>query len=292
MWAVEKFRGLTGLFLAQPGDSSLTVLYEVEEVIYRTKSKYQLIEVVRLKMFGKALVLDGLIQSTETDEYIYHEALVHPAMVLHPNPQRVLILGGGEGATLREVLKHKTVKEAVMVDIDDVVVEVSKQYLPEWHQGAFEDKRAIIVIEDGFTFVKKALERGEKYDVIVMDLTDPYGSEIAYKLYSIEFFTDLSKILNSEGVIVTQAGNSFFFTKQYNTVVEAMRSVFKFVAEYNVWIPSFLYTNNFILASKKRIDGIREDTIDSILRTRGVRTRFYDGRRHVAMFYMPPFKRD
>jgi spermidine synthase len=177
------------------GKSSLMVI-KVKKLIAIKKSEFQEIIIAECEDFGKALILDGYIQSTVADEFIYHESLVHPAMLLHPNPKRVLIIGGGEGATLREVLKHNTIEEAIMVDIDRDVVELSKEFLPEMHCGSFFDKRARIVIDDGKRFVEKELARESKYDVVIMDLTDPYSSEIAKDLYSKQFFIKSIKHLN------------------------------------------------------------------------------------------------
>ncbi|HIQ23484.1 MAG TPA: polyamine aminopropyltransferase [Pyrodictium delaneyi] len=274
------------LSLYQPGGPMGTI-YAVEEVIYSTRSQYQDIIIARLKGFGKTLILDGLIQSTESDEYIYHEALVHPAMSVHPEPKRVLILGGGEGATLRDVLRHNTVEKAVMVDIDGEVVEVSKKFLPEWHQGAFEDPRAEVYIMDGFRFVREAAKRGEKFDVIMMDLTDPYGSDIAAQLYSREAFELITRVLEEDGIIVTQAGCSTLFPEAFQKVYNAMNQVFRFVREYVVWVPSFAYTNSFIAASNKhRIESIPMEEIDQRLEERSVKTKFYNGLRHIAMIGM------
>ncbi|OWJ54207.1 spermidine synthase [Pyrodictium delaneyi] len=278
--------GTFRLSLYQPGGPMGTI-YSVEDVLYHSKSKYQDIMIAILKGFGKTLILDGLIQSTESDEYIYHEALVHPAMILHPEPRRVLILGGGEGATLRDVLRHNTVERAVMVDIDGEVVEVSKKLLPEWHQGAFEDPRAEVMIMDGFEYVRKAAEKGEKFDVIIMDLTDPYGSEIAAQLYSKDAFELIKKVLDDKGVIVTQAGCSTLFPEAFKKVYNAMNSVFKFVKEYAVWVPSFAYTNSFIIASDVfRVEDLSIEEVDNRLQKRSVKTRFYNGLRHIAMIGM------
>ncbi|MEB3859710.1 MAG: spermidine synthase, partial [Desulfurococcales archaeon] len=145
-------------------------MFSVRRVLYWGKSRYQEIVVLEYEELGKALVLDGKTQSTEYDEFVYHEALVQPAMVLHGNPERVLVLGGGEGATVREVLKFKSVREVVMVDIDEEVVRVSREMLPEWHAGAFDDPRLRLVIGDGYEYVEGS---GESFDVIIADLADP-----------------------------------------------------------------------------------------------------------------------
>jgi spermidine synthase len=238
--------------------------------------------------YDRALILDDYIQSSYQDEHYYHEGLVHPAMVTHPAPRDVLILGGGEGATLREVLKHKTVQRAVMVDIDGDVVELSRRYLSEMHQGSFDDPRATVVIEDGFVYVENALKAGEKYDVVVMDLTDPYGSDIAKQLYAPEFFQKFRKILRGDGVVVTQAGNSFFFPDAYDMVLNGVRSVFPIAIEYEVWVPSFGYAVNYILGSLRHDPAaLSADEVDKRLKERGVATAFYSGRAHIGLMNLP-----
>ncbi|AEM39280.1 spermidine synthase [Pyrolobus fumarii 1A] len=276
------------LLLMESVGHNVLMGFKVKRVLYQAKSPYQYIMVAEIEDFGKALVLDGLIQSSERTEYIYHESLVHPAMVLHPNPRRVLILGGGEGATLREVLKHKTVEKAVMVDIDEMVVEAAKKYLQEWHQGAFDDPRSEVVIEDGMKYVEECLKRGEKFDVIIMDLTDPYGPEVSKGLYSREFFSKLSSILSDDGVLVTQAGNSFFYRDVYDMVLENIRSVFKHVEEYMVWVPEFGYANNFILASKVHDPrSLKAEDVNARLQERGVKTKLFNGEYYEALIKMP-----
>ncbi len=265
----------------------LATLYYVEDILYQTRSKFQRIIIAKLKYFGKSLILDDLIQSTELDEYIYHESLVHPAMTLHPDPRRVLILGGGEGATLREVLRHNTVERAVMVDIDEEVINVSKKYLPEWHQGAFNDKRSEVLIMDGFEYIKQAISRGEEFDVIIMDLTDPYGSEIAAHLYNVDAFKLIKNALSPNGVLVTQAGCSSLFPREFKEVYEAARSVFRYAREYVTWIPSFAYMNSFIIASDAHdAMGVSAETIDRRLSERGVKTRYFNGKRYLAMLWL------
>ncbi|MEM0026649.1 MAG: spermidine synthase [Ignisphaera sp.] len=269
------------------GENSLMVV-KTRALISIKKSPFQEIIVAEVGDFGKALVLDGYIQSTTSDEFIYHESLVHPAMVLHPDPRRVLIIGGGEGATLREVLKHSTVEEAIMVDIDKDVVELAKEHLPEMHQGSFFDRRARVVIDDGKRFVEKEYEKGVQYDVVILDLTDPYSSEIAKDLYTEQFFVKTNSILAENGVMVTQAGSRFFYTQVYEYVANNIKSVFRYVAEYQVWIPSFGYSCNFIIGSKK-IDTsmlLNSEYVDDVLRSRKVSTRFINGKRVAALLLM------
>ena len=269
-------------------------LFRVKDVLYRGASEYQKIEVLVLDHVGKVLVLDGKIQSSELDEHVYHEALVHPAMVLHGAPKRVLILGGGEGATAREVLRFKTVEEVVMVDIDKVVIDVSKRYLPEWHRGAFDDPRLKLVIGDGLAYVKEAAGRGEKYDVIIADLADPTEGGPAYKLYTREFYQDVKRILAEGGVFVTQATSLSYLVTVHAVIRNTIASVFKYTASYSVFIKSFDDEWSFVLASddkdpatltpeevERRLAGLVEGE-----------NRFYDGESHARMFSLPKYARD
>jgi spermidine synthase len=278
--------------LIEPLSGNTTLLIRIRAIHAVKRSKYQTIIIADTEDYDRALILDDYIQSSYQDEHFYHESLVHPAMVTHPAPRDILILGGGEGATLREVLKHKTVQRAVMVDIDGDVVELSRRYLPEMHQGSFDDPRARVVIEDGFVYVENALKAGDKYDVVIMDLTDPYGSDIAKQLYAPEFFQKIQKILRDDGVVVTQAGNSFFFPDVYDMVLDAVKSVFPIVAEYEVWIPSFGYAVNYILGSL-RYDpaALTAEEVDKRMKERDVSTSFYSGRTHIGLMNLPIHRR-
>jgi spermidine synthase len=185
----------------------------VKEVFLVTKSAYQTINVVDLDVFGRSLILDGVMQSAECDERIYHESLVHPALCAHPNPKSVFIAGGGEGATgfllqasilvhafsdslfflAREILRFKSVERCVMVDIDDVVIESSKAYLQQHHNGAFDDPRLHLVVGDAEGWIRST---NEKFDVIVMDLPDPQEGGPCWRMYTKEFYSILSSLLN------------------------------------------------------------------------------------------------
>lgn len=278
-----------GLYVIQAIGRSSFMLVNVKGLVASKRSRYQQIDVVDTEEFGRVLVLDGLIQSTEADEFYYHESLVHPAMILHENPKKVLILGGGEGATLREVLKYKSVEKAVMVDIDEDVVNIAREYLGSWHEGAFNDPRAQVVIEDGKKFVEESKER---FDVVIMDLTDPYGPEIARDLYREDFIRRIHEVLTEDGVMSTQAGTSFFYPEEYTELYRNISKVFRYTTSFSTWIPSFGYACNFIVASKSRdLTSMSEQEIDSRLRSRGIRTRFINGRTLKALLAIPEYRR-
>lgn len=269
-------------------------LFEVKRCYVKIKSKYQNIEVIELARVGKALILDGKIQSSLLDEYVYHESLVQPAMVLHGNPRKVLILGGGEGATAREVLKFKTVEEVTMVDIDQSVIEVAKKYLEEWHQGAFEDKRLKLIIDDGYKFVEKSLKEGRKFDVIIADLADPTEGGPAYKLYTKEFYEMVKGILDKEGVFVTQATSLSYYSEVHAVIRNTLASIFRYVASYSVYIKSFDDEWGFVIASDaKDPKELNNEDIDGKLKELLVKeNRFYDKESHLRMFSLPRYVRD
>ncbi len=272
----------------QPISRDTYMIIRLRGVVASTRSKYQEIQIVDTVDFGRALVIDNLIQSTEVDEFVYHECLVHPAMILHPNPKRVLILGGGEGATLREVLKHN-VERVVMVDIDEEVVKMSKLYLNFMSERAFDDRRAEVVIMDGKEYLMRS---SEVFDVIISDLTDPYASEIARDLYTEQFIRRVRERLSADGIFVTQAGSAFFYEDVYDSILNSVKRVFQIVSEYNVWIPSFGYACNFIIGSN--VYDLRALTADEVKRRieeRKLRLRFYNERVHVMLLYTPIYRR-
>ncbi len=266
-------------------------MHAIKNVIYKGKSKYQDIMVAEFVELGKALVLDGKTQSALVDEFVYHEALVQPAMILHGSPERVLILGGGEGATAREVLRFDTVKEVVMVDIDEEVIRVAREYLPEWHQGAFDDPRLKLVIMDGLKYVDEA-PRGY-FDVIIADLADPLEAGPAYKLYTLEYYEKLKGLLRPGGVFVTQATSPTQTTFTHAVIYNTIRRVFRHAAYYHVYVKSFDGMWGFVLASDDRDPAsLTPEYVDKYIEehVKG-ENRFYDGVSHLNMFSVPKYIR-
>ena len=264
-----------GIIIVEPAGKYMKLIFKIRRIYALEKSPYQEIVLADIEGFGRSLLIDNYIQSTEKDEYIYHELLVHPAMSLHPQPEKVLILGGGEGATLREVLKHNCVKEVVMVDIDPLVVDFAKKYLEHVHRGSFNDPRIKVVIMDGREYVKQA--PSSYFDIVLMDLTDPYAGDIAKPLYSYESIMEIKRIMKPNGIFATQAGSSYFYPSEYKYVLENSKQVFKHIFEYWFWIPSFGTNVNFIIGSHYSLE---EDIgkIDSRLVERGVITRIFSKR--------------
>lgn len=268
------------------------LMHGIEKWIYSEITPFQHMELVQTHDFGKALFLDGKMQSSASDEFIYHDVLVHPALILHPEPKNVLIIGGGEGATLREVLKHGTVKRVVMIDIDQRVIDVSKKYLPEWHQGAFDDKRSTVLAMDG----RKYLEENEQtFDCILIDISEPVEEGPAYLLYTRQFYELVNRRLTVDGTIALQAGStSVKDCVCLVSVYQTLKTVFPVVQVMEAAIPSFTLPWGFCLASK-RLDPLKLSAaqVDQRLEARGVSgLRWYDGQTHEGMFHHPRYLRD
>ena len=271
---------------------NLIQLHSIEETLFTGQTKFQSAEIIRSGAFGKCLVLDGKIQSSEVDEVIYHQALVQPAMVTHPCPETVFIAGGGEGATLREALSHNTVKRAVMVDIDEEVVAICKKYLPDYSVGSFEDKRTELYHTDARDYLAKG---GEVFDIIIIDLPDPLEEGPAYLLYTQEFYQLVRERLTSNGIICVQAGSaSWIDLLNFSSVNKTLKSIFPIVCPYQVDIPCFGGPWGFCLASLS-LDPLLLSAaeIDDRLLTRQLKgLKFYDGLTHQGMFSLPKHLRD
>ncbi len=265
--------------------------HAIKRIIAEEKTEYQRSLVVEFFRFGKALIIDGKIQSTLADEFIYHETLVHPLLIALNKPERVLVLGGGEGATVREVLKHKSVKEVVMVDIDQKVIEFAKKYLVDWHQGAFDDSRVKVVIGDAYDYVMKTQE---KFDAVIMDLTDPVKGSPSQRLYTLEFFARVKDILNEGGGFVTQSTSPSFSLETFATIYNTVSKVFRKTSYGIVYIPAFDGLWGFTFASDATNPAeLTAKEVDSRIsqRIRG-ELRFYDGETHEGLFKIPKYLRN
>ncbi|MCX6654358.1 MAG: fused MFS/spermidine synthase [Candidatus Bathyarchaeota archaeon] len=210
-----KYSGLNCWFMDQEDDNK-SIYHRVKKEVFSTRTKFQEVEFLICYGLGEVLILDNKIQSAEFDEYIYHEALVHPAMFAHELPQRVLILGGGEGATAREVLRHSSVSEVIMVDIDGELVEFCKKHLKKWHQNSFNDERFEVIYQDAWDYVKNTKKR---FDVIIADISDPIEGGPATNIYTKEFYEMISRILNPGGLFVTQAVEVLYGNVEYHTQI-------------------------------------------------------------------------
>lgn len=265
----------------------------IVEVLHREKTAFQDMMIVASGAYGKALVLDGYWQSSTADEFLYHEPLVHPACVIQGGPGRVLILGGGEGAALREVLKWNSVQEAVMVDLDGQVVEACREYLPEMHQGAFEDPRAQVVIADAFDFIEHP---NDPWDLIISDLTDPVEEGPSANLFTMEYFRKCHQALAPGGCFVLQAGLAGPVEMNLHIrLIRTVSAVFETTFHYVSHVPSWSSPMGFVLGTNKKVDldGFTPGGVDLLLgqSTNGV-LRMFDGYAFQSLIHPPKYLRD
>ncbi|KAI7738009.1 hypothetical protein M8C21_006636 [Ambrosia artemisiifolia] len=268
----HKFNGTTPKDINEPDDSwfeeviddDLKWSFALNSVLHRGISEYQEIVLLDTKRFGKALVIDGKMQSAESDEFIYHECLIHPSLLSHPNPKTVFIMGGGEGSSAREALKHKSIEKVTMCDIDEEVVAFCREHLTA-NKEAFCNKLLELVINDAKAELE---ERKEKFDIIVGDLADPVEGGPCYQLYTKSFYQDILKPkLNPLGIFVTQAGPAGVFTHQevFSSIYNTIKQVFKHVVAYTTHVPSFADEWGWVMASDSPFC-IEEEKMDKKIR--------------------------
>lgn len=264
----------------------------VKEVLAYRKTEFQEMMIVDSGAYGKALILDGIWQTCEGDEFLYHEPLVHAPCICHGSPEKVLILGGGDGGSLREVLKWKTVKKAVMVDIDREVVMACKELLPEIHRGSFDDPRAELVFNDALAVLD---EYENEWDVIISDLTDPIETGPSFRLFTREYFAKCRRALTSRGVFIIQAGSaSPVQVVMHARLTNTMKTVFDSVAHVVSHVPTYASVWGFGMGGNASIPH-EFDTgrIDELLaeKTTG-EFRWMDGRALVGLMNPPKYLRD
>ncbi len=266
--------------------------FGISRTLYQGETQFQKAELHESPDHGKLLLLDGDLQSASSDEYIYHEALVHPALLAHPAPRRVAVLGGGEGATLREVLKHPCVEEAVMIDIDGELVELCRQLMPEQADGSFEDPRSRLIIGDALAWLK---EQEHPLDVIISDLTEPSSSELSSSLFTEEFFNLVKSRLAPGGVFALQASEANLQgLSRHRRIRRQLDELFEETASMACFIPSFRCMWSFAVASDqvapKRLNAAQVQS--RIAERRLTDLRFYDGETHQHIFALPRPLRD
>lgn len=272
------------------GHATLTA-FGVSRRLYSGASRFQQVEVWENPDHGKLLLLDGQLQSATGDEFVYHETLVHPALVRCASPRRALILGGGEGAALREVLRAGCLEKVTMVDIDREVVELCRKLLPEQSAGAFDDPRSELIIGDARRYLQRTEER---FDLIISDLTEPGLQELSNSLFSQDAFRRLGERLSEGGVLALQASDgSLGRTRNHIEIIKNLRAVFPRVLTLLVHISSFCCHWCFALASFKQDLRPTKEVVEQRLREAGVRgLRFYDGETDLRLRSLPLYLRN
>lgn len=275
--------------LHEPWDAGMSVQFRIDEVHARRRTPYQELLVAETETYGRCLFIDDLVQSTEADEALYHEPFVHPAMVIHGAPRRVLVGGAGEGATLRELLRHPTVEHVLAVDLDPEVIEVCKEHLPAWSDGAFDDPRVMLRIEDVKATLAQA-EREAPWDVILMDVTDPVEDGPAVDVFTVEFFARAAAALADDGIFVLQSGELDPHDLHLaRTVRSTLGEAFSWVHMVPLHVPSFHCIWSVTLAAKRPPVAVPDDLEARVARLPAERLRAYSAAMHRALLTQPPW---
>jgi spermidine synthase len=262
--------------------------YRAGRLIDSGESPYQSWEVWETPAFGRLFRLDGYFMTSERDEFFYHENLIHVPCIAHPAPRRALVIGGGDGGSAEELFKYPTMEEVVLVELDAKVIDIAREHLQAVHRGALDDPRLRLHVEDGLRYVREiAPARGERFDLIVLDLTDPIGP--AEALYTPEFFADCKALLSEQGALTLHVGAPVFQGERVRDLVLRLRQVFAHVRPYFLYIP--LYGSLWGMASASdHLDpaALRADEVDARIAARQIDLlQHYNGAVHCAQFALP-----
>jgi spermidine synthase len=275
-------RLMAGLWFTEKQTENFGITMKVKRTLHTEKTDFQYLEMVETEEWGNMLLLDGMVMTTQRDEFVYHEMVAHVPLFTHPNPENVLVVGGGDGGVIREVLKHPNVKKATLVDIDGKVIEYSKKYLPEIASG-LEDERVEVKVDDGFMHIAQS---ENEYDVIMVDSTEPVGP--AVNLFTKGFYAGISKALKEDGIFVAQTDNPWFKADLIRKVQKDVKEIFPITRLYLANIPTYpsgLWS--FTIGSKK-YDPLAvpdEQFLD-------IETKYYTKEIHKAAFVLPKFVQD
>lgn len=253
------------------------VSWGIKNIVYSEETPYQSLSIVDTIELGRALVLDGVVQTTVKDEFYYHEMIAHVPLFTHPEPQQVLIVGGGDGGTAREVLKHKSVKRVDLVEIDERVIAACKKYLPEV-SCSFDDPRMNVIIADGVKYMR---EPGDEYDVIIIDSPDPVGP--AVKLFCEDFYKNVYNSLKPDGLLVAQTDSPCFDAAFFQKIYWRISAQFPLTRVYLSCVPGYMSGFWSFTVGSKKYDPVRD------YRREPVSTRYYTPELHRASFALPRF---
>jgi len=260
--------------------------FSVDKIYFESKTEHQHLMIFHNAMFGRVMVLDGIVQTTEKDEFIYHEMLTHVPLFAHGNAKRILIIGGGDGGILREVCKHHNVEHVTQVEIDQAVIDMAKEYLPNHSKGAFDDPRVKIVIDDGVNFVN---ETNEKFDIIISDSTDPIGpGEV---LFTSRFYNGCKRCLNNDGILATQNGVAFMQPDEVTTTAKRLSAIFKDRYFYGASVPTYV-GGMMTFAWGSDNPTYRKHNLETLrlrYQTANIDTHYYNPEVHQAAFALPQY---
>lgn len=255
------------------------LMWKINKTLHVEKTPFQHLALVDMASCGRALILDGIVQTTVWDEYIYHEMITHIAMVTHPNPKKILVIGGGDGGVVREIIKHDTVDSVDLVEIDGAVIKYSLEFLPEISSGLISPK-VNIIIDDGIKYVKRC---GRKYDVVIVDSPDPVGPAVG--LYSTSFYNDMYRVVADEGLLVAQTESPFFNQDIIRGSFGAIGKMFPITKIYLTCVPTYPSGLWSFVIGSKTFDPLNIQSE----RAKRLETRYYNSNIHLSAFGLPNF---
>jgi spermidine synthase len=273
------------LWYTEKHDNKFGITIKVKETLFHEVSKFQTIDIIDTEAFGRTLLLDGMVMTTEQDEFIYHEMITHIPLLNHSNPEEVLVIGGGDGGTVREVLKHKSVKKVVLCEIDGMVIEACKKYLPSI-AGKLDDPRVDIQVCDGITYIA---EQKNRFDVIIIDSTDPLGP--GEGLFTEEFYTNVKEALKPNGIMTAQSESPIADKREISLIYSLLRKVFPSVKAYVAPIPTYpggFWSWSYCSCDTGSNKNINEEAAIKIEKT----CMYYNREIHKAAFALPNFVRN
>ena len=273
---------MAGFWYTEKQTENFGITMKINKTLHTEQTDFQYLEMAETAEWGNMLFLDGMVMTSEKDEFVYHEMVAHVPLFTHPNPKNVLVVGGGDGGVIREILKHPSVKKATLVDIDGKVIEYSKKFLPSIASG-LEDSRVEVIVGDGFMHIA---ESENEYDVIMVDSTEPVGP--AVNLFSKGFYAGISKALKEDGIFVAQSDNPWFTPDLIKQVQSDVKEIFPITKLYLANIPTYpsgLWS--FTIGSKKYnpLEVPAE-------RFHDIETKYYTPELHNAAFVLPKFVKD
>ena len=275
--------------LMEPLNDSTGFYIKATRQIGEWQTRFQKMQIYETPHYGKIFRLDGFNMTSEKEEFVYHENLIHPALTAHAAPRKVLIIGGGDGGSSEEALKHPSVEQATMVEIDGDVIEVAKKHFHAVHKGVFDNPKLRVLVDDGMKFVR---DTNEKFDLIALDLNDPMGP--AEALYSTEFFQQLRAALAPGGALTLHIGSPVARPERVAQLAQRLNGVFRIVRPYTMYIP--LYGSLWAMAvCSDKLDpkAFTADEIDRRIEARKLGDlKYYNGETHEGVFALPNFVRD
>ncbi|WP_019339315.1 polyamine aminopropyltransferase [Stutzerimonas stutzeri] len=260
--------------------------FSIDKMLHDERTEHQHLVIFENARMGRVMALDGVIQTTEADEFIYHEMLAHVPILAHGLARRVLIIGGGDGGMLREVAKHRDVESITMVEFDGSLVDLCKEFLPEHSKGAFDDSRLNLVIDDGMHFVATT---DEKFDVIICDSTHPVGQREA--LFSESFYQACRRCLNEGGILVTQNGTPFMQLAEVQATAKGMAGLFPDWHFYQAAVPAYIGGAMTFAWGACDVDSrkLSLETLSQRFAGSGIVTRYYNPHIHIGAFALPQY---